>query len=299
MSKKTLDIIMPAYNAHKRIVKALSSIALQKIDFKLKVIIVDDGSKKDYTDEIKLFEKKLDIKVIRLEENQGVGVARQVGLDNSNGDYIVFMDSDDTFYDCISLQNMYWLMGDGEYDYAYGALMVEEYGQRNVYETHFECLLSTIISRKLIKTKKIKFNTTRSSEDNSFNHLCYFNANNINSSSNPLYIYKDSLNSLTRGINDTKKINNLCDYINNSQYVIDNIKNKFDYNIIKYFIDRFNCIWDLYSNLVKEKVKNTNKVLLCIKEFLKNNLCYTDEIIDNYDLDRNFSILRKYILNEM
>ena len=92
-----IDIIIPAYNAHDTIYKALMSISLQVIKDKLKVYIIDDCSDKPY-DYLKEDFNDLDITIKRLDKNVGPGKARQYGIDHSNNPYIMFCDSDDYLY---------------------------------------------------------------------------------------------------------------------------------------------------------------------------------------------------------
>ena len=102
-----IDIIITAYNAHKTIVKTLLSIEKQTLKKLVKVYIIDDHSQKDYNYLLELFENKLDITIIRNEKNLGPGLSRQKGLDISKNEYIVFIDSDDVFYNKHSLANLY------------------------------------------------------------------------------------------------------------------------------------------------------------------------------------------------
>ena len=97
-----IDIIIPAYNAHNTIEKTLLSIVMQNICDKVKVYIVNDNSEQNYGLIIKKFEKVLNIKELVLKENKGPGYARQYGIDNSNSEYIFFIDADDVLYDCFS-----------------------------------------------------------------------------------------------------------------------------------------------------------------------------------------------------
>ena len=92
-----IDIIIPAYNVSDELLfSCLSSIATQNLKDLLKVTIVDDASiKENYKDVIKHFSHFLDIQILRLKNNGGPGVARQYGIDNTNNEYIVFIDADD------------------------------------------------------------------------------------------------------------------------------------------------------------------------------------------------------------
>lgn len=95
MNKKIkLSIIIPVYNAAQFLDKCIQSILHQSLkDFEL--ILVNDGSKDNsleicqkyvtQDERIKLFDQ----------ENSGQSKARNVGIENTSGEYITFVDSDD------------------------------------------------------------------------------------------------------------------------------------------------------------------------------------------------------------
>lgn len=94
MTNPAISIIIPAYNCEKKIDRCLQSIMHQSFaDFE--VIIIDDGSK-DATATIcrEYCERDSRFKLVR-QSNKGVSTARNTGLDNAKGIYIVFADSDD------------------------------------------------------------------------------------------------------------------------------------------------------------------------------------------------------------
>lgn len=102
--KKDLTIIIPTYNdTIEKIKCSLDSIVLQSnYDLsKIEVIVVDDNTTNKLVDwnEISKLYLQLNIKYIQLLENKGPGNARQVGLDNSVGDFIFFLDCGDSLYD--------------------------------------------------------------------------------------------------------------------------------------------------------------------------------------------------------
>lgn len=89
------SIIVPVYNSVNTIRNCLDSILNQTYsDFE--VIVINDGS----TDETLTILEEFDNMDSRINvysfENAGVSMARQRGIDKSNGDYIIFVDSDDT-----------------------------------------------------------------------------------------------------------------------------------------------------------------------------------------------------------
>lgn len=89
-----VSIIIPAYNAEKYLGECLDS-ALTQTHKNLEIVIVNDGSIDSTASIMNEYAEKYDnIKVIHT-ENGGVSRARNIGLDNANGDYIMFLDSDD------------------------------------------------------------------------------------------------------------------------------------------------------------------------------------------------------------
>ncbi len=96
MSNKFLSIIIPAYNSEKYIEKNLMFLERQTSK-NFEVIVVDDGST-DNTFEVSktcLEKFNIDHKVIRCEQNKGQSTARNIGINHSKGEYLLFLDSDD------------------------------------------------------------------------------------------------------------------------------------------------------------------------------------------------------------
>lgn len=89
-----VSIIVPVYNCEKYINKCIESVISQSYkDWEL--ILVDDGSK-DKSYSICMEYKNKDKRIIVLtQKNKGAGAARNYGIDNSTGEYMIFCDSDD------------------------------------------------------------------------------------------------------------------------------------------------------------------------------------------------------------
>ena len=89
-----VSIIVPIYNAEKKLRRCVESILSQTFsDFEL--ILVNDGS---IDNSLKICEKyALNDKRIKIisQENKGIVSARKKGIENSTGEYIIFVDSDD------------------------------------------------------------------------------------------------------------------------------------------------------------------------------------------------------------
>lgn len=90
--EKLVSIIVPVYNSEKYIEKCIDSILGQTYK-NIEVLLIDDGSTDNSLEKCKLYADKR-IRVIT-GNNYGVSHARNIGLRNSNGEYIAFVDSDD------------------------------------------------------------------------------------------------------------------------------------------------------------------------------------------------------------
>ena len=88
------SIIIPVYNVEKYIEKCLNNIIHQTYD-NFEVIVVNDGTKDDSQKIINKFVKKDKRIKSFIKENGGLSSARNYGLKEITGDYIVFIDSDD------------------------------------------------------------------------------------------------------------------------------------------------------------------------------------------------------------
>lgn len=94
------SIIIPAYNAEKFISKCLLSI-LRQDTTSCEIIVVDDGSKDKTKEIINSFINEYKDKCIRYiyKDNGGASSARNAGIKAATGQYIVFLDADDTLTD--------------------------------------------------------------------------------------------------------------------------------------------------------------------------------------------------------
>ena len=93
-----ISIIIPVYNAEKTIRNSLESLSRQEGDFE--VVFVNDGSTDRTEDVIRSFmeDSHLNGRILH-QENAGVAAARNTGLDAAEGDYLMFLDADDSLAD--------------------------------------------------------------------------------------------------------------------------------------------------------------------------------------------------------
>lgn len=95
MTKSPLvSIIIPCFNDVDFIEEALESAISQTYSNK-EILIVDDGSNTETKEVLKRLKSRIDLLITQ--ENKGTSAARNIGIENANGEYITVLDSDDLF----------------------------------------------------------------------------------------------------------------------------------------------------------------------------------------------------------
>ena len=94
MDEPLVSIVVPVYNVSKYLRKNFDT--LKKQTYKnIEILFIDDGSTDSSGDLCELFKKEdKRVKVIH-KKNEGLGYARNTGIESANGKYIMFIDSDD------------------------------------------------------------------------------------------------------------------------------------------------------------------------------------------------------------
>lgn len=94
-SKPKISVIIPVYNAQKYLEKCLYSVLNQTLK-DIEIICINDGSTDNSLSILNnIKEQSLNIKLHNI-KNSGASVARNLGLEVAEADYISFVDSDDT-----------------------------------------------------------------------------------------------------------------------------------------------------------------------------------------------------------
>lgn len=94
-----VSIVVPVYNTEKYLNKCIDSL-LNQTEEDIEILLINDGSTDNSESIIKEYNDKR-IKYIK-KKNTGIGKTRNLGIDKSKGEYIIFIDSDDYIdYDCV------------------------------------------------------------------------------------------------------------------------------------------------------------------------------------------------------
>ncbi|MCP4011086.1 MAG: glycosyltransferase [Proteobacteria bacterium] len=102
-----VSVIVPVYNASKYLDQCLSSVQEQSLR-NFEVIVVNDASTDDSVDVVKKFvNRDSRFKLLCFEFNRGLPAARNAGVDQASGEYLIHLDSDDFWLDSQTLETLH------------------------------------------------------------------------------------------------------------------------------------------------------------------------------------------------
>ena len=256
-----VSIIIPCYNSGKVLDRAVSSVQNQTWK-NCEVIIVNDGSNDKVT--LNLLSKMKGVKVIN-QLNQGLSSARNKGIENATGNFVLFLDSDD-YVRSDAVEIMINKVKNFEFSYAFCDIQLrgKKTGSRIKYYNFFEQLfINHIPYFILIKKDIIKqigaydTNMMHGYEDWELNIRLAKNGFFPVRVEETLFFYNVSFNGMLNSVSKTKHMQ-IFNYIKKKHEDIYNFKKiilvylkwrkeKMNYNIITYVI-----IWILSSVLPSE-----------------------------------------------
>lgn len=197
----SIDIIIPYYKAADTLPRALASVAMQSMAGHITVTVVDDCSGDGMLEEIieKFWGIGMDIQAIALEENKGPGHARQVGLDATRGDYVFFMDADDTLEGSLGIEKLAMTMERDDLDIVSGAFIEEtETGVMVAHPVNMTWVFGKLYRRSFLERFDVRFNDTRANEDVGFNCVCAALTDRVKHVPQTVYCWHWAANTITR-----------------------------------------------------------------------------------------------------
>lgn len=206
MENKLISLIIPVYNTSKYLRECLDSVINQSYK-NLEIIIINDGSTDNSLDIINEYkEKDGRIKVLDI-PNSGGGNARNKGLDIATGDYIGFVDSDDSIelkmYEIMMKEIIKNNVEMSICDYSLSSTFdINKPIKETIMDNHTlmkELLKDETITshfwRKLYPAKVFKtnrFNNRKVVHDMSLDHILLKEINSAVYFDAPLYIYRQT-----------------------------------------------------------------------------------------------------------
>jgi glycosyltransferase involved in cell wall biosynthesis len=281
-----ISVIMPIYNAEKTLEKSIGSLINQNFELNYEIILINDGSIDNSEKICKKFQNKYkNIKYKKI-KNCGVSTARNIGIELASGEYIMFIDSDDT-YDVSMLKKMYNVIKKNDMAICgYNRVTLEknqkiekkisakEYERTNFNQMIEICqknqlfnqIWNKIYSSKILKENNIRFNENISlGEDYSFllDYIEY--CNNVIIISDCLYNYINT----TTGLNlryrknrmeiDLQNMKKLEKYYESNNFSADYINKKY-----------IQIILSGLNNICKNS--NKNEISSELQKFIENSL---------------------------
>lgn len=194
----SVSVIIPVYNAEKFLAETINSVLHQSFD-DFELILIDDGSTDSsgkIGEEFMLLDRR--IKYI-YQINSGVSIARNSGLGRANGEYIFFMDSDDTL-DVNFIKTSYEVAKKKEYDIVViGEFFCEKMPRIAALPTWAQMLKAEFLKRNT----EIRFpEDIQPCEDGLFSHQLLALSPNIGLNPNGIYHYRHHENQNHLKINE-------------------------------------------------------------------------------------------------
>ncbi len=270
--KYSLDIIVPIYNSRDYLLRLLSSLYIQEDISFFNIYLIDDCSDESYDDIINIYKNKLNINYIKLPNNMGPGVSREVGLSNSSANYVLFIDSDDILYDVWTIKSLLRQMPGHD---VVRSIVVEKqplgYDER-IYDNY--SLHGKIYKRSFLENKDIHFNDELIAEDVYFNVRVDLSGADYYDYEYKSYLFSSNDNSLT---GKDKKYNIDTYLIAYSKALVSAVEDSlchisdieiFTERLFRYLVQNFNNMNYSKSKRAYEKI---DKSFIKISELIKNN----------------------------
>ena len=256
-----VSVIIPVYNARDYIIPCVESLTNQSLE-DIELLFVDDHGTDDSMAAVRHFAEgysgKKQFRFLETSVNSGPGVARNVGIEAAEGEYVAFVDSDDwverdfceTLYKAATRKNadLAWcdLRQDNLRDGSSRDLLNPRISSGDFNEKKHKAFLTQFVSyfttylyrREFLIQNALRFPDTRSSEDSSFLACCLLVARRIACVEKPLYHYVLRSRSLSTKVDPTKYLQKMGSFdtflgFARRQDLYENYKEEIDFLYIK------------------------------------------------------------------
>lgn len=263
-----INVIIPVYNGSKTIGRTLSSLVAQN-SRKFIVTVVDDCSTDNTVEIVKSFKNIIPIRLIELEENKGVGIARQVGLDACECNYVCFLDSDDMFFPyTINLYNRE--MRNDNIDVLYCSFISEQSGKEIILnsKSSITWLHGKCYNKEFLDKYNIRFPPLRYNEDSGFSTMINELAEKKVAIDELAYFWSENKNSITRSDNEFN-IYSMPNFTNSIHYAFTHINQYKEIQKMKVFYAQLNNLYVYYMDALFNKREFVPEFKIAIQSLLK------------------------------
>lgn len=254
--KYTYSIIIPHHNIPHLLKRCLSSIP-QRDD--IQVIVVDDNSNNQYLPILQTLEAEFTwVTFIYLPENRGAGYARNIGLKDAKGKYILFADADDFFNYCIEQVLDDYRNYDTDiiffnansldtdtYLPTYRCLHLNE--MIKTYKKHPQKAIFNLryafgepwcrmVKRSLIEENNIRFSETIIHNDRRYSYLVGYYAKNIHIDERAIYCVTDRVSSTSKQTSLDRLVTRITIFAEANQFFKEHHINRFEERGLRSFL---------------------------------------------------------------
>ncbi len=212
------SIIIPTYNTGKILKRAVESVLNQKKgDFQKEILLIDDCSTDDTYSVLENYKRYDFVKIFKTEKNDGPGTARNIGIQHSTGNWIIFMDSDDYLKEDALIKLEEFIKNSDSDLIAYNWEFHKENNSKKIKEGRYDfkslnkskfdlvkyylslgmdgSVIYTAFKSDLIKKNNLKFHSSYH-EDVDFIFKSYLVAEKIEILKEPIYVKYNRKNSI-------------------------------------------------------------------------------------------------------
>jgi glycosyltransferase involved in cell wall biosynthesis len=318
MSK--ISIIIPIYNIEKYLRQALDSVVNQTLD-DIEIICIDDCSTDNSLAIVKEYAQKDDrFVIIEQKENQGQGVARNIGIERASSKYIMFLDPDD-YYElnaCEEAFNQIEKFGNDIVFFNYNTLQnrgnFESARYKNVLKNLEYCQKLTpkndkipymgycwtkIYNKDFLIQNDCKFTQTRCGEDVPFAVKSTINANSVSVLNKSLYNYRIFFKK------DNFRNKTMCNRFKNFEEPLKNREIAYKLVMFAENINEFKTVFLIYYTRILIKIFNEytpNVNYECKNDILRTTQYLLKQVMQENNLEQipeiNIENLNKFLSYE-
>lgn len=222
-----VSVVVPVYNTERYLKECIESLIHQTL-LKVEFIFVDDGSTDRSVNLIEEYQKKDQRIQLIKQENQGAGVARNNGMREAKGKYIIFLDSDD-FFALDMLEEAFLCAEQNQTEIiAFGYYMLNNldgavrkakepsfpsgvFSMKDIGELFFDSYISApwnkLFLKSFIEENKLSYQALKKCNDVYFTHMAAYLAKRIVFLKKSLVYYRvNNRNSLQGNMNNDRSI---------------------------------------------------------------------------------------------
>lgn len=284
--KELISVIIPVYNSENYLVECIESVLAQTYNT-LEILLINDGSTDNSLEICKLYKEKDKRIKIYDKENEGVASARNCGLRYAAGNFIVWVDSDDSI-ECTYIENLYkeserhdWLpiisVRNSRLIRNVGVVEKEDIIIKFLNGSLPSLMWGTLFKKELYEG--LRFKSYHIGEDSMMLIDLFSRVDKIYCIYNDGYHYRENPNSITRS-NNLEYIKSWIDELNEQCKLIVNkypfAKSEMSYKSTIFALKLLNSYKDEYiqneaKKIIKRNFKNINWFKLSkhqVKEFI-------------------------------